>query len=211
MPSYAAYKNKMTVALDKEDEVTWITVKGNHIPIKKGQSKGDAVKEFFESKGNGGKSAPKSEAGKEAKTEKVDSGKGRGKVYTGTMKKVREFKSKDEGTFDYETGEPKTYKSGYSVSFHQNEPDDKGNWKSNYGRYSEEEYDDLVKEMQEKTGNAPNIGYFSGTPEISFWVDDPFTAVELAKKYNQKSIWDWSVEKEWRNPKYNPKKNPMKE
>ena len=54
MPSYSSYMRQMSV-LDKDDDITWITVKGNHIPIKKGQSKGDAVKEFFESKKSGEK------------------------------------------------------------------------------------------------------------------------------------------------------------
>lgn len=34
----------------KEDEVEWITVRGNHIPVGKGQSKEEAVKSFIESK-----------------------------------------------------------------------------------------------------------------------------------------------------------------
>lgn len=33
-----------------DDETEWITVKGNHIPIKKGQSKAEAVKEFLDKK-----------------------------------------------------------------------------------------------------------------------------------------------------------------
>ena len=37
-----------------EDEVEWITVKGNHIPVGKGQSKEEAVKSFIEGKKNGG-------------------------------------------------------------------------------------------------------------------------------------------------------------
>ncbi|WP_405316569.1 DUF2213 domain-containing protein [Faecalibacillus faecis] len=37
-------------AKDKDDDVEWITVHGNHIPIKKGQSKDEAVKEFLEGK-----------------------------------------------------------------------------------------------------------------------------------------------------------------
>lgn len=37
----------------KEDEVEWITVKGNHIPVGKGQSKEEAVKSFIESKKDG--------------------------------------------------------------------------------------------------------------------------------------------------------------
>ncbi|MBO7696241.1 MAG: DUF2213 domain-containing protein [Methanobrevibacter sp.] len=35
-------------AKEKDDDVEWITVHGNHIPIKKGQSKDEAVKEFIE-------------------------------------------------------------------------------------------------------------------------------------------------------------------
>lgn len=61
MPSYSSYMRQMSV-LDKDDDiVSWITVKGNHIPIMKGQSKEDAVKSFLESKGNGGKTETKSE------------------------------------------------------------------------------------------------------------------------------------------------------
>lgn len=57
MPSYSSYMRQMSV-LDKDDDiVSWITVKGNHIPIRKGQSKEDVVKSFIEakSKGDGGK------------------------------------------------------------------------------------------------------------------------------------------------------------
>lgn len=35
-------------AKEKDDDIEWITVHGNHIPVKKGQSKDDAVKEFIE-------------------------------------------------------------------------------------------------------------------------------------------------------------------
>lgn len=55
MPSYSQYKRQLAVLdADDTDIEAWITVKGNHIPIKKGQSKEDAVKSFIESK-NGGK------------------------------------------------------------------------------------------------------------------------------------------------------------
>lgn len=47
MTSYLRYKAEMAV-LDKDEEIeSWITVHGNHIPIKKGQSKEDAVEEFL--------------------------------------------------------------------------------------------------------------------------------------------------------------------
>lgn len=50
MPSYLSYLNQISV-LDADDDIQWITVRGNHIPIKKGENKEDAIKSFFESKG----------------------------------------------------------------------------------------------------------------------------------------------------------------
>lgn len=72
MPSYTQYLRQMSVVVDSSDEdITWITVKGNHIPIKKGQNKGDAIKEFFESKKSGSsKSAPAKSESKSAGTQK---------------------------------------------------------------------------------------------------------------------------------------------
>lgn len=54
MPSYSQYLRQMAV-MDKDDDIEWITVKGNHIPIKKGENKEDAIKSFFESKSKGEK------------------------------------------------------------------------------------------------------------------------------------------------------------
>lgn len=54
---------QMAVMDANDDDIeSWITVKGNHIPIKKGQSKEDAVKSFVEKKGGSGekKAEPKS-------------------------------------------------------------------------------------------------------------------------------------------------------
>lgn len=51
MPSYTQYMRQMAVMDASDDDIeSWITVKGNHIPIKKGQSKEDAVKEFISKK-----------------------------------------------------------------------------------------------------------------------------------------------------------------
>lgn len=60
MPSYLVYKRQMAV-LDADD-IEWITVKGNHIPIKKGENKEEAIKSFFESKGKTQKSPEKAES-----------------------------------------------------------------------------------------------------------------------------------------------------
>ena len=49
MPSYSQYKRQMA-CLDADDDIeTWITVRGNHIPIMKGQTKEQAVEAFIES------------------------------------------------------------------------------------------------------------------------------------------------------------------
>lgn len=52
MPSYTQYLRQMAALDANDDDIeSWITVKGNHIPIRKGQSKEDAVKSFIEKKG----------------------------------------------------------------------------------------------------------------------------------------------------------------
>lgn len=341
MTNYLHYKRQLAVLDENNSEIeSWITVRGNHIPIKKGQSKEDAVKSFLEKKGGGsgtnrldelnkkhdkqkgylvqrpieelkskkgwaeavkmpelyeytknekgditnavyGKGNgfvefteqgqkyrfPKltkedklwekarkivesrysddpdpsmgvyrptdfmtpSEYGKHqeqkekeieeefnklknnSEKKSVESGKNSGKFYKNTMSKIRNFKAKSDGTYDFETGKPKDYPDGYSVSFHQNEPDAKGNWKSDYGRYSDEDYDKNVSDMVKETGGELNIGYFAGTPEVSVWVKDFKTAVKMAKKHNQHSVWDWKAGDVWINPDYDPKKNPMKQ
>ena len=51
MPSYLSYKKQMSVLDAKDDNVeSWITVKGNHIPIMKGQTKAEAIQNFVEKK-----------------------------------------------------------------------------------------------------------------------------------------------------------------
>lgn len=49
MTSYLRYKQQIRTVQDADDDIeSWITVRGNHIPIKKGQSKEEAVKSFIE-------------------------------------------------------------------------------------------------------------------------------------------------------------------
>lgn len=53
MPSYLKYRQRLTHALDadNDEDITWITVRGRHIPIKEGQSKGEAIREAFNKSG----------------------------------------------------------------------------------------------------------------------------------------------------------------
>ena len=90
MPSYSSYKRQMSV-LDKDDDITWITVKGNHIPIKKGQSKEDAVKEFLESKKSGSSKSDKGATSKSApaKSESKSAGTKTKKEYPHEFETVR--------------------------------------------------------------------------------------------------------------------------
>ena len=90
MPSYSSYKRQMSV-LDKDDDITWITVKGNHIPIKKGQSKEDAVKEFLESKKSGSSKSDKGATSKSApaKSESKSAGTKTKKEYPYEFETVR--------------------------------------------------------------------------------------------------------------------------
>lgn len=55
MPSYISYKQSLQKSVDADDSniESWITVRGNHIPVMKGQSKEEAVKAFIEKKGGG--------------------------------------------------------------------------------------------------------------------------------------------------------------
>lgn len=47
-------KNINPYSQDTDEDIEWITVRGTHIPIKKGESKEQAVKNFLEGKRNGG-------------------------------------------------------------------------------------------------------------------------------------------------------------
>lgn len=87
----------------------------------------------------------------------------------------------DNGTYDLETMTPVEYNSGYQVTFSQIGDN-----------YSNSEYADRVNEFLSVSSDGKTLaGKFEDTPEVSFHVDDRGTAIKLAKKYNQISIWDW--------------------
>lgn len=130
-------------------------------------------------------------------------------VHKGVQAKVESFRGKSEGTYDLATGKQKEYSNGYCVSFHQNEPDEKGNYKSHMGRYTEKEYDDITNELQNQ-GLEVNVGVFDNEPEVSFWTKDRAQAINLMVKYNQYSIYDVETGDFIENPFYDKTKNPMR-
>lgn len=123
---------------------------------------------------------------------------------------LKTYEGKSEGTYDYHTGKQVNLTDGYMVTFHQNEADEQGHYKSHYGRYTDEEYDKLSNEFAAENNAEIYIGVFDNEPEISFKINNFSQAKKLAKIYNQKSTWNNKKQKEWKNPFYNHKKNPMR-
>lgn len=92
-------------------------------------------------------------------------------------------KSYNDGTYDVSTLKPVDFKDGFQVTFCQIGDD-----------YSDEEYSKLVNEFYDlSTDRKTYAGKFGGAPEVSFHFANREDAVRMAKKYNQISVWDWSM------------------
>lgn len=189
-----AKQNKKFVWVEVEKVFNADFIEAEHPRDKSGQ---------FTKKGSGVEPDGKSE-----KREEKSSKKGSMK---GVMKKLSEYKGKEGGTYSYETGEPVEKSDGFFVSFHQNEADEKGNFKSHFGKYTEDEYDVLTNEFIYDNGLEATVGTYDTDPELSGWTKDYQKAFDLMVKYNQKSMWDVEAGGEILNPKYDKKKNPMRE
>ena len=86
------------------------------------------------------------------------------------------------GTYDMDTLKPIKYNTGYQVTFSQIGDN-----------YDNNTYYKLCKKFLDVSSDGKVCaGKFEGTPEISFNVKDRDKAIELAKEYNQISIWDWA-------------------
>lgn len=127
----------------------------------------------------------------------------------GVMSKLETYRDKDEGTYDFVTGEPVDLSDGYMVTFHQNEADENGHYKSHFGKYTPEEYDKLAFEFARDNDAIVYIGVYDNEPEISFKVKTKVQARELAEKYNQDSYWDNEKGKLRMNRKRDKAQNPM--
>ena len=87
----------------------------------------------------------------------------------------------EDGTYDLNTMEQVSYDKGYQVTFSQIGDN-----------YSDVEYAEKVNEFLAVSSDGKVLaGKFEGTPEVSFHCNSRATAVKLAKKYNQISVWDW--------------------
>ena len=126
------------------------------------------------------------------------------------INRLKTFVEKDEGTYDFYSGKLVVLLNGFMVSFHQNEADAAGHYKSHYGNYTNEAYDRLSNDFVRQYKAEAYIGVYDTEPEISFKVDEFTKAVEAAKRYNQKCIWKNAEREGWDNPDYDVKKNPMR-
>ena len=153
--------------IDDEDIERWITVNGQHIPIRNGQSARDAVRER--------QIAYNAQEAKERNTDRS--------YYKAHQKAIKTLSSDKygSGTYNVNTLKPVEFSRGYQFTFCQIGDD-----------YSESEYNALVSGILSKLENK-NVfaGKFEGTPEISFYTLDKNFAMEIGKRYNQISIWDW--------------------
>ena len=155
----------------------WRTINGRKVFIKDGQNLSDAMKES-------GKFDSKDDSA-------------RGKDYREKIKKVfDEHKGVEDGTFDMETGKKIMKTDGYSVSFLQSSDNDDD---SAFARKCEE--------CRKKCDGNVYVGVYGNDPEPSFYTKDRKTAMEIMRKYNQESIWDWENEDLIYNKKYDSSKN----
>ena len=129
---------------------------------------------------------------------------------SGVLSKILSFKDKPSGVYDFESGNKANLKSGYLVSFHQNEADTDGKYKSHYGRYDAIEYENLTNKIVKNYNAVTYIGVVNGDPEVCFLINSFKKAKEIATKYNQKSVWINKTSKKWINPNYDEKTNPSK-
>lgn len=146
-----------------------------------------------------------------AEQDKINSvdNKNNNKRVVNVIKKLNEYKNKPVGTYNYHTGKLVNLTDGYMITFHQNEPDEHGHYKSHFGRYSESEYDNLANKFAKDNDAEVFIGVFDDEPEISFKVKTFEQAKKLMIEHNQKSLWDNNAGDVFENPYYDKTKNPM--
>ncbi len=135
--------------------------------------------------------------------------------YMGVMDNVINFKkdhpNAKEGTYDAVTGEDikKEDLDGYCVTFHQNFSED-----DPFGAYDSQTYAAMCAiAMNELGSKSVNIGYFGGSPEVSFVCKDQTKVVDFAITHNQHSVFDPSLGEDGepvKNAYYIRETNPIK-
>jgi len=89
----------------------------------------------------------------------------------GTINMLEGYRGKPEGTYNLLTGEMVNLSDGFMVTFHQNEADENGHYKSHFGRYTSDEYDQTAYDFAMDNDAEVFVGVFDNEPEISFKVE----------------------------------------
>ena len=131
--------------------------------------------------------------------------------YKGYRTKMAEFREKlknsPDGTYDYDTGKAVSFagQKKYQVSFQTTKTEDVLSDKY----LTDEQYDAVVAHISKETGSKPYLGKYE-TLETSFVCNNLDQAMDIAKRYNQRSVWDWETMNERFNPDFDPAENTVK-
>lgn len=161
-------------------DIQWITINGQHIPIGANQSKEEAIANFLADKKD--KEIKRNDEIKK-KLNTKDNGKADEFTQSAHQRAVKELEKDkyEDGTYDLNTMKTVEYDSGYQVTFCQIGDN-----------YTAKEYADKVNECLKLSSDGKTCaGKFESTPEVSFHFSDREQAIAYAKANNQISIWDW--------------------
>ena len=127
----------------------------------------------------------------------------------GTINMLEGYRGRPEGTYNLLTGEMVNLSDGFMVTFHQNEADENGHYKSHFGRYTSDEYDQTAYDFAMDNDAEVFVGVFDNEPEISLKVKTKAQAKALSEKYHQQSYWDNKKGEAKENKKRDKRQNPM--
>lgn len=102
----------------------------------------------------------------------------------------QKFREANKGVDTYdEEGTLIVFDDGWQVSFQEDTTED-----PTHGHYiTDSDYDATVERISKETGSKPYIGFFGGNAEISFYCKSFEMAMQIARRYNQESVFDWTT------------------
>jgi hypothetical protein len=102
------------------------------------------------------------------------------------------YKDEPPATYDALSGKRVEFGDGYQVSFVRDEA---------WLQLSDYKWDKLTAHIMKRTGSGEYVGVTGGIwkPETSFWCESLEQAKEIAEMFNQESILDWAMKKQYPN------------
>lgn len=106
---------------------------------------------------------------------------------TNTLSILKNYRHKDDGTYDIESGKTVEYAFGYQVSFVRPEA---------FELLSDAGWDIISNYLSKYLNSNLHIGVYHGESEISFRSEREDKAVEIMEKFNQESMLNWALKKQ---------------